>query len=38
MYADILYLAGTLVFFGVMLAYVRACDRLGRRTDSERQP
>jgi hypothetical protein len=36
MYIDILYLASTLVFFGAMLAYVRACDRLGRRADPER--
>jgi hypothetical protein len=36
MYTGILYLAGTLVFFGAMLAYVRACERLGRRADPER--
>ena len=27
MYADLLYLAGTAVFFGAMLAYVRGCER-----------
>lgn len=26
---DVLYLVGTLVFFGLMLAYVRACEGLG---------
>ena len=28
---DILYIALTLAFFGLMLAYVRGCDSLGRR-------
>ena len=32
---DILYIALTLVFFGLMLAYVHGCDVLGRRTDGE---
>lgn len=27
---DLLYVALTLVFFAVMLAYVAGCDRLGR--------
>jgi hypothetical protein len=36
MYTDVLYLAGTVAFFAAMLAYVRACDRLGRRADPER--
>jgi hypothetical protein len=36
MYADILYLASTIAFFGAMLAYVRGCERLGRRADPER--
>jgi hypothetical protein len=27
---DLLYVAGTVVFFAVMLAYVRGCERLGR--------
>jgi hypothetical protein len=30
--ADVLYLAGTVLFFAVMLAYVRACEVLGRGT------
>jgi hypothetical protein len=33
---DLLYLAGTLAFFAAMLAYVRGCERLGRRPDPER--
>ena len=32
---DVLYLAGSIAFFGVMLAYVRGCERLGRRDDAE---
>jgi len=37
---DVLYLVGTLVFFGLMLAYVRACEGLGHDADSgeERTP
>lgn len=31
--ADVLYLIGTVVFFAVMLGYVRACERLGQRTE-----
>lgn len=27
---DVLYIAGTLAFFGLMLGYVAACARLGR--------
>jgi len=27
---DVVYIAATLVFFGLMLAYVRGCARLGR--------
>ena len=27
---DVLYVAGTIVFFALMLAYVRGCARLGR--------
>ena len=30
---DVLYLIGTLVFFGLMLAYVRACEGLGHDPD-----
>jgi hypothetical protein len=36
---DLIYLLLTVAFFGLMLAYVRACDRLGRNgrdTDSAR--
>lgn len=32
---DIGYIALTVVFFALMLAYVRACDTLGRRRDGE---
>lgn len=32
---DIAYLALTVVFFALMLAYVRACDSLGKRQDDE---
>ncbi len=32
---DLLYLLGSAAFFAAMLAYVRGCDRLGRRSDSE---
>jgi hypothetical protein len=28
---DFLYVAGTMLFFGLMLLYVVACDALGRR-------
>jgi hypothetical protein len=37
---DLLYLIGTLVFFGLMLAYVRGCEGLGHDTDrgQERTP
>lgn len=33
---DVLYLLGSAVFFAAMLAYVRGCERLGRRSDAER--
>jgi hypothetical protein len=39
--ADVLYLAGTVLFFGAMLGYVRACEALGKGTaeaDKERAP
>ena len=36
MLIDLLYLAGTMAFFAAMLAYVRGCERLGRRSDPER--
>lgn len=32
---DLAYIALTLVFFALMLAYVAACERLGHREDSE---
>ena len=31
---DLIYVLATLVFFGVMLLYVRGCDRLGHRDGS----
>jgi hypothetical protein len=30
---DLLYLAGTVAFFGLMLAYVAGCERLGHAAD-----
>jgi len=36
MLIDLLYLAGMVAFFAAMLAYVRGCERLGRRADPER--
>jgi hypothetical protein len=35
---DILYLALTFAFFGLMLAYVRGCERLGRDPSAEDRP
>ena len=35
---DILYIAVTIVFFGLMLAYVRGCERLGRGETGEDRP
>ena len=32
---DLLYVAGTLAFFALMLAYVAACARLGRSIGEE---
>lgn len=32
---DIAYIALTLTFFGLMLAYVRGCDTVGRRQEGE---
>jgi hypothetical protein len=32
---DIAYIALTVVFFALMIAYVRACEHLGERQDSE---
>ena len=30
---DILYIAGTIAFFALMLAYVASCERLGHSAD-----
>ena len=36
---DIVYIAVTLAFFGLMLAYVAGCERLGREgTGEENRP
>jgi len=35
---DALYIAGTSLFFALMLLYVEGCDRLGRVADVERAP
>lgn len=32
---DIAYIALTVVFFALMLAYVRGCERLGQRHEGE---
>jgi len=32
---DIVYIAGTILFFAAMLLYVRACAALGRRDDTD---
>jgi hypothetical protein len=32
---DVGYIALTLVFFALMLAYIRGCERLGRRQEDE---
>ena len=34
---DIVYIAVTLAFFGLMLAYVAGCERLGRDGSGEEQ-
>jgi hypothetical protein len=33
---DALYVAGTILFFGLMVLYVEGCARLGRTADVER--
>ncbi len=33
---DLVYIVATIGFFAVMIAYVEACDRLGRAADVER--
>lgn len=35
---DIVYIVLTVAFFGLMLAYVRGCERLGRDTIGEDRP
>ncbi len=35
---DLLYVAGTVLFFALMLLYVEGCDRLGRGADVVRSP
>jgi hypothetical protein len=32
---DIAYIAGTVLFFALMLGYAHACDRLGRASAAE---
>lgn len=32
---DLAYIALTIVFFGLMIAYVRGCERLGRDASAE---
>jgi hypothetical protein len=32
---DVAYIALTVAFFALMLAYLRVCERLGKRQDSE---
>ena len=32
---DLIYVAGTVAFFALMLLYVRACERLGRTASAE---
>jgi len=34
---DLLYIALTIVFFALMLAYVRGCERLGRDATGEEE-
>jgi hypothetical protein len=34
---DVLYIAATLAFFALMLAFVKACERLGREPARERE-
>jgi hypothetical protein len=33
---DAVYVAGTVLFFALMILYVEGCDRLGRSADVER--
>ena len=33
---DVVYVAGTMLFFALMILYAEGCDRLGRAADVER--
>lgn len=33
--SDILYVTGTVAFFGLMLAYVSFCERLGKSNEAD---
>jgi len=35
---DAVYVAGTVLFFALMILYIEGCDRLGRTADVERAP
>jgi hypothetical protein len=34
---DAIYVAATIAFFALMLAYVRGCERLGREASGEKE-
>ena len=34
---DMLYVAGSIAFFALMILYVRACESLGARRDADEQ-
>ncbi len=34
---DVVYVVVTLAFFGLMIAYVRGCERLGREASGEEE-
>jgi hypothetical protein len=38
MVLDVVYVVGSVVFFAVMLLYVRGCAALGRRGNDEGEP
>ena len=35
---DVIYVLTTIAFFGLMLAYVRGCERLGEDASGEERP
>jgi hypothetical protein len=35
---DVIYVLVTIAFFGLMIAYVRGCERLGRDPDEKELP